>query len=67
MKNSKMKKFEEIEVKDLSSLNQTEMGAIKGGLCIATIADGWFDGSFFGRLFDGISGNATINEFDKCN
>ena len=67
-----MKKFEEKEVRILTSLNETELRNVKGGedgpgfgvTISVTIADGWFDGSFFGRLFDGIRGNAEINEFD---
>lgn len=65
MKNSKMKKFEEKKVKDLSSLNQTEMGAVTGGLCLFTLADGWFDGSLFKRKWK-LKGEDRINEFDKC-
>jgi hypothetical protein len=59
MESSKMKKFEEKEIKKLSSLNlnETELGKVKGGIILTLNWDGWFDGSLFKRL--------NINEFDK--
>ena len=59
MKSSKMKKFEEKEIKDLSSLklNETELGSVKGGIILTLNWPGWFDGSLFKK--------GRINEFDK--
>jgi len=65
MKNSKMKEFEEKQIKEVSSLNQTEMGVVKGGAIGVTLAhDAWWNGNFWGHMFNGVKGDVVLDEFD---
>ncbi|MDY0280334.1 MAG: hypothetical protein RBR35_07220 [Salinivirgaceae bacterium] len=72
MKSTKMEKFQEKGLKNLSVLNMNEMALVQGGesevppigfmltLSFTINAQGWFDGSLFrpGGISD------RINEFD---
>lgn len=60
MKN--LKNFEEKEMKNYSEV----VGGIGGELSFTINTGGFFDGSLFGRLFDGIKGNADLNEIDEA-
>jgi hypothetical protein len=65
MKNSKMKEFEEKAVKDIATLNQTEMGVVEGGgISVSLNWPGWGNGNFWGHMFDGVRGNMEVDEFD---